>query len=401
MKSGGWAIAVAVAFLAGWALGRGGSDAAPVDSPGTLPAKPAKATASRSEAPAWGRRLREAPQETQLDEWQKVPPDERGAAMRAWFESFGFSGPSAPDLDKVRAVLDRWAMEDFAAAWKWAEGLTDPIAREFVIVGLVGAISSSDPEKALECFATLGEVQRPIDDFRINGLVDGASNRAVAEGPEALKRVWAKVPIAGSSVNRSSGNYLDLSNVEDIAPFADALREIREAGRRPVYVTGAMKEWAKRDVAAASDYLVDRGLTEEMGDEWRELSSSVREAGGEQAANSWTLETLRKVPLADRGAFLDHISYLHSPQSILSLAPELYQPGERNDHATAFLWATLEREDSVDKLMGLIPGDERGAVIGQLRGVEKTGPLAGYLRRQGTSEEEISRIIGVVGQPWE
>ncbi len=401
MKIAGWVTSVAVAFLAGWGIGRGGSDTSVVEAAVTPTAAPAKTKVSRSEVPAWGRRLREASQGKQMEEWDKVPPDERAAAMRAWFESFGFGGPSVKDLEKVRAVIDRWVAEDFDAAWMWAEGVVDPVAREFAVISVAGALAGTDPKKGLDCLAALGEVQRPIDDWRIGQLVDAESNRSVAQGPEALKSVWAKVPLSGDSVNRASGNYLDLSKAEDLAAFADAMREIREAGDRPLLLTGAMREWAKRDVAAATDYLVDRGQTERIADEWRELSSSLRESGGEKAADAWMLETLGEVPLADRGAFLDRISYYHSPESILGLDPGLYGEGDRNDHATAFLWAALEQEDSVDKIMGLIPEGERNAVIGQLRGVTKPGQLAGYLRRQGTSEEEISRIVGAVGQPWE
>jgi len=162
-----------------------------------------------------------------------------------------------------------------------------------------------------------------------------------------------------------------------------------------------MKEWAKRDVAAATDYLIDRGSTEKVDDEWRELSWSVREAGGENAGNAWMLEALAKVPLAERAGFLDRISYLHAPEAILGLDAGLYGEGERIDHATAFVWDRLEKEDSLDNVMSLIPEAERGAVIGQLRGVTKTGQLAGYLRRQGTSEEEIMRIIAEAAKPWE
>lgn len=402
MKIAGWVASVAVAFGAGWGIGRGGSSSGrDVAVAVPLPAEAAKTPAARSEAKALGRRLRDVPQDKQLGEWEKIPRDERAAAMRAWFGSFGFGGPSAQDLDKMRTVIDRWAVEDFDAAWQWAEGLADPVAREFAVVGVVGALSESDPEKAIGCLATLGEVQRPITDWRIGRMLQGESNRSVAAGPDALKGLWAKVPLAGDSVDFRSGDYLDLSKVEDIAPYADALREIRGSGDRPFTLGGAMKEWAKRDVAAATDYLIDRGSTEKVAEEWRELSWAVREAGGEHAANAWMLETLAKVPLSERAGFLDRISYLHSPEAILALDAGLYGEGERIDHATAFVWARLEKEDSMDKVMSLIPEAERGAVIGQLRGVTKPGQLAGYLRRQGTSEEEITRIVAEAGKPWE
>ncbi len=98
---------------------------------------------------------------------------------------------------------------------------------------------------------------------------------------------------------------------------------------------------------------------------------------------------------------IDRISYLHSPEAIPGLDAGLYGEGERIDHATAFIWARLEKEDSMDNVMSLIPEEERSAVIGQLRGVTKPGQLAGYLRRQGTSEEEITRIVGEASKPWE
>lgn len=401
MKVVGWVASVAIAFLAGWGIGRGGSPGKIVPAPAALSIEAKRPTATRSEAKAHGRRLREVSQEKQLGEWDKIPRDERAEAMRAWFGSFGFGGPSAPDLHKMRTVIDRWAVEDFDAAWQWAEGLVDPVAREFAVVGVVGALSESDPKKAIECLATLGEVQRPIRDGRIGRMLQGESNRAVAAGPEALKGIWEKVPLAGDSVDFRGGDYLDLSKVEDIAPFADALREIRESGDRPFTLGGAMKEWAKRDVAAATDYLIDRGSTEKVADEWRELSWSVREAGGENAVNAWMLEALSKVPLSERAGFLERISYLHAPEAILGLDAGLYGEGERIDHATAFVWARIEKEDSMDKVMSLIPEAERGAVIGQLRGVTKPGPLVGYLRSQGTSEEEITRIVAEAGKPWE
>lgn len=402
MKIAGWVASVAVAFAAGWGFGRGGaSSGREVTVAAPPPAEAAKTPGARSEAKALGRRLRDVPQDKQLGEWDKIPRDERAAAMRAWFGSFGFGGPSAQDLQKIRMVIDRWAAEDFNAAWQWAESLVDPVAREVAVVGVVGAISESDPNKALECLGTLGEVQRSINDGRIGRMLQGESNRAVAAGPEALKAIWEKVPLAGDSVNFRGGDYLDLSEVEDIAPYADALREIRESADRPFTLGGAMKEWAKRDVAAATDYLIDRGSAEKVADEWRELAWAVREAGGENAANAWMLETLAKVPLSERAGFLDRISYLHAPEAILGLDAGLYGEGERIDHATAFVWARIEKEDSMDNVMSLIPEAERSAVIGQLRGVTKPGPLAGYLRRQGTSEEEITRIVAEAAKPWE
>ena len=401
MKNAGWMAFVTVAFLAGWGLGRGGTAMRgdPLPDPAPLPA--AKTPAKRGDLHAAGRRLREAPQDKPLEEWGRIPAAERAAAMRAWFGSFGFGGPSAKDLEKIRTVVDRWVEEDFDAAWQWAEGLADPVAREFAVVAVAGAISGRDPGKALDCLSKLGEVQRPIDDWRLGRMIHGESNRAVAAGPEAIKAVWNKVPLAGDAVDRASGDYLDLSKVEDLAPYADALREIREAGRRPFTIDGAMREWAKRDPAAATAYLLERGSTERVPHEWRELASSLREARGAEAADAWMLDALSQVPLARRGEFLDRISYLHSPQSILSLDPGLYRDGERLVHATAFVSALLEREDSVDGIMNLLPEAERGEVIGRLRGVTKPGQLAGYLRRQGRSESEISRIIGEASAPWD
>jgi len=401
MKIAGWIASVAVAFCAGWGIGRGGSSGKNAAAPAPPPAEAAKTSITRSEATAHGRSLREASEGDPVEAWDQIPRADRAAAMRAWFGSFGFGGPSADDLRKMRAIIDRWAAEDFDAAWLWAEGLVDPVAREFAVVGLAGALSEADPTKALECLATLGEVRRPSDDWRIGRMIQGESDRSVAAGPAALKNVWDQVPLAGSSVDRMSGGYLDLSKVEDLAPYADALREIREAGKRPFTLGGAMKEWARRDVAAATDYLIDRGSTERVADEWRELAGSVRGTDGEKAAQAWMLEALAKVPLSERGGFLDRISYLHSPEAILGLDAGLYGEGERIDHATAFAWAMLDREDSVDKILNLIPEPERDAVIGQLRGVAKPGQLAGYLRRQGTSEVEIKRIIAEAAKPWE
>lgn len=137
-----------------------------------------------------------------------------------------------------------------------------------------------------------------------------------------------------------------------------------------------------------------------VADEWRELSGAVREAGGEHAAAAWMLDALAKVPLSERGGFLDRISCLHSPETFLGLDAGLYGKGERIDHATAFVWARLEKEESMDEVMSLIPEAERGAVIGQLRGVTKPGQLARYLRQQGASEAEITRIVGEAGKPW-
>lgn len=401
VKVVGWVASMAMAFLAGWGIGRGGSSGSVAMAPLPPPLEAKEPAPARSVAKARGRRLRDASQETQLEEWEKIPRSERAAAMRAWLGSFGFGGPSAPDLDKMRTVIDRWAVEDFDAAWQWAEGLADPVAREFAVVGVVGALSETDPQKAIKCLATLGEIQRPITDWRIGRMLQREANRSVAAGPEALKGVWEKVPLAGDSVDFRSGDYLDLSKVEDLAPYADALREIRESGDRPFTLGGAMKEWAKRDVAAATDYLIDRGLSEKVDDEWRELLGSVREAGGENAANAWMLEALAKVPLPERAGFLDRISYLQAPEAILGLDAGLYGEGERIDHATAFVWATIQREDSIEKIMSLIPETERIEVIGRLRGVTKAGPLAAYLRRQGKSEAEISRISGEAVKPWE
>lgn len=400
MKIAGWVASVAVAFLAGWGIGRSGSSA---QGPTVVapPVVSAKTTTPRSEVKAQGRRLREVSQQKLLEEWDRIPRDERAAAMRAWFESFGFRGPSALDLQKMATVIDRWTAEDFDAAWQWANGLADPVAREFAVVGVVGALSDAEPKKALECLAALGEVQRPIEDWRILRMILGESNRSVASGPEALKSIWAKVPVAADSVDRTGGDFPDLSKVEDLAPYADVLRDIRKSAKRPFTLSGAMKEWARRDVTAATNYLIDRGSTEKVADEWRELSWSIREARGEKAANAWMLEALAKVPLSERGGFLDRISYLHSPQAILGLDPELYGEGERADHATAFAWAMLEREDSIDKIMELVPEPVRITVISQLRGVSKPGQLAGYLRRQGRSEEEITRIVDEASKPWE
>jgi len=400
MKIAGWVASVAMAFVAGWTIGRGGSFShrATVVPP---PVLEAKTSAARSEAKALGRRLREESQDKLLDEWDKIPRDDRAAVMRAWFGSFGFGGPSTPDLDKMRTVIDRWTAEDFDAAWQWAESLADPVAREFAVVGVVGGLSDNDPKKALECLATLGEIQWPITDGRIGRMLQGESNRAVAAGPDALKSIWEKVPLARGSVVFRSGDDLDLSKVEDIAPYADVLRQIRESGDRPFTLGGAMKEWAKRDVAAATDYLIDRGSTEKVEDEWRELSWSVRVAGGENAGNAWMLEALSKVPLSERGGFLERISYLNAPEAILGLDDGLYGEGERIDHATAFAWATIEREDSMEKIMNLIPEAERSAVIGRLRGVTKPGQLAHYLRQQGASEVEITRVVAEACKPWE
>jgi len=194
MKIAGWVASVAVAFVAGWGIGRGGSSSNSATAPVPPPVEASKTPAARSEAKTLGRRLREVPQDKQLEEWDKIPRDERAAAMRAWFGSFGFGGPSAPDLDKMRTVIDRWAVEDFDAAWQWAEGLVDPVAREFAVVGVVGALSDTDPKKALECLATLGEIQRPIRDGRIGRMLQGESNRSVAAGPMRSRAFGKRCP---------------------------------------------------------------------------------------------------------------------------------------------------------------------------------------------------------------
>ena len=266
------------------------------------------------------------------------------------------------------------------------------------MTGLAASIASSDPEKAFESLVSHGEFGREMDDGRIRHLIVNLSGNAAAEGPEALKQLLSRLPAVTSAVSMTSGDNLALPEDPDFAAYLDVLREVREQSRKPVYLVGVMEKWAKQDQAAATGYLLDRGETVSISSEWWDVQQVVKDAGGQAAADTWVVTTLREVPFEKRGDFFKNANYLRSSERILDLDPGLFAEGERAEFAAGLLEGMAASDINYQDLLTRIPAPDWIPALENVRGVSATSGLESYLKSGGVSDAEVERIAARVKQ---
>ncbi len=405
MRSGYWLGIVAAAFVAGWATGRGGHRESGKET-AEVPVRE-RAALQRDErgksAAQWAEELRGRDNDGLKSFGREIPRAELGPAIEKWIASHGVGGLGNEGRARLRILLGDWAERDFEGVRNWADGLGDPVIREMALTALAAALAEKDPERAFECLAANGEFHQDLmGHHSLYELMRKLSADAIAEGPEAFAALWSRLPVGKSSMETASGFDVSLGDDVDFVAYADALRKIREMGRHPIYPGGVMKEWAKRDAEAATEYVLEAGLSGRVHYEWWELGQVIEQERGLREVGGWTVEMLRRVPEERRAEFFLNAGMLGAPERVLGADQEYYQPGEKEALARDMLQGAAKRGWwEWGKILEAVEPERRMEVLLQVRGAESVGDLQSYLEGQGYAAERIEEVIAVVRRPKE
>ena len=409
MKSGYWLGIVAAAFVAGWVAGRKGGDdegKATTTAPARESATPRRRAERTKSIAQWAEGMRDRERDELKDFARTIPAAELGPAIEKWIASHGVGGLGWESKAKLVTMMGDWAERDFDGARRWAEGVGDPVIREMALVSLAGALAKEDPQRAFECLVANGEFHQDTMSYgNIHELMEKLSAGAIAEGPEAFLALWSRLPVVKGSVGTTYGFNIVLGDDADFAAYADAIRQIRELGRQPISPGGVIREWAKRDVEAATEYVLETGMNGGIQNEWWDLRHTLEEERGKREMQEWTVEMLRRVPEDRRVEFVKNSGMQGSPERVLGGVDgtdgEFFQPGEREGLARDMLQAVADQGwGEWDKILVLLEPEQQLEALSQVRGVgSNAAGLRSYLEGKGYAAGRIEEVMAAAVRP--
>lgn len=412
MKTRYWLLIVAGAFGLGWSTGRvstGGKEQVAQEDPGRRPSadRPRENGVS---ATRWAEKITDRDFKEVAELLKSMAANERGPAIEAWVKSHGAGGLDNNGWLKLGKLLDAWAAEDFDGACRWAENVRDPVMREMGISGLAGAISEADPHRAFELFITNGDFNQGIHDGRLMTMMSRLSAEAAAKGPEALFALWEKVPHSKETVNSMRGVGLTVNEGADFPAMLNAMAKVKQEEKvagtdRPVFLYGVMEQWAKKDPAAATDYLMSRARDDNgyIQSEFEELQSVIRKGEGAEAADRWTVDLLKGLSADEQGKFLVKAALLNPPEKIPDLMKRWGTPEETDRLIASAMQASVDLDEGRDVTLVLraLPMERRLEFVSSLRGVKDFTRIRDDLRSWKIDESRIAEIESAVKAPRE
>ena len=197
---------------------------------------------------------------------------------------------SKDQTEIVKTILEKWAMENFDEAWKWAKAY-DPEPTKIFLVGiLLKKIAERDPYKTLALYYEMEHIGPNYESDVPEILLKASAKKGTEEFIDLLN----KFEFANRSTmffGTSRCTQVEFSPDFDFKRAANAtvaLIKKHANNNRPYpdcFPENFIYEWAKRDFNAADKWMSENSRLPFS--EWYNLNDAAQEALGTRKAGIW------------------------------------------------------------------------------------------------------------------
>ena len=267
--------------------------------------------------------------EEQEEVLKTLDPHDRAAALESLLAQAGPEGLDSDLKEMVTKILIKWGMEDFDGAWGWTQSCKPESVRIFAVRKLLEDLAGRDSARALNLYYQQLENGPNYETDVPAILVNASAGKSTDDFIELLGRF--RFDHRGNTFwghpRNTSVHFAPDFDFRTAAETTVKLRHEREGGWPECYPSNLIKEWGKRDLSAATDWMMKCPVL--PFNEWDSLYEAAQEVLGTKEAGVWMVARLDSAG-DQKDGMMNMLINFSSSENVKAVAAAIPDTGKRD-----------------------------------------------------------------------